>query len=115
MIGHTALVRGSRNLPDDLIARLRSACAVEAAAETPVQQRNAVATTGVLMFAAVEAGWKVTDTARVMDLGLSTASNRVRDARARRGDAPGGLLVEEPADVRAPLDELKRRYGTGNR
>lgn len=62
--------------------------------------------TATLMLAAVEHGWFVKDVAAAAGLSAGTASERINDARRRRGDTPTGLALDRPTPVRGALAEL---------
>lgn len=67
-----------RQLPDDLVPpQLRRVHALEQAEDSSPRVGGARAATGTLMLAAVEAGWKTTDIAKVLGMKVGTASQRV--------------------------------------
>lgn len=90
----------TRPVPDGLAAALRAVHGVERAAVGKDQRRRAAQATSVLMLAAVDAGWQVTEIGRVIGMRRHAASRRVVAARDRRH--PTGLAVPSPPPRRAP-------------
>jgi hypothetical protein len=94
--GHTVFVQ-SRALPPDLVATLRRAREVEAAA---VDRREAwlraVRATSILLAAADEAGWRAFEVAGVLGMSVTSVRVRVRKGRRWRGDTHGLDVTPAP-------------------
>ena len=98
-----------RTLPPDLVKQLRAARRLERAADGLHRERAAIAATGALMLAAVEAGWTRTEIGVVLGMNHQTVATRVIAARERYGDVIPALLVDAPLDRRPdPLAVLRR-------
>lgn len=103
---HNGRVR-ARLLPADLARALRRAREVEHAAGGLAQRRRAVAATGSLMLACVEAGWRPFEVSAALGLDANTGRKRVSTARARL--IPAGITVVGPPPPRPSRASITAR------
>jgi hypothetical protein len=96
----------SRAVSPELREVLRRARQVEAAASTAAQRRRAVAATGALLLAGVEAGWRAAELARAAGLQDQTTRVRIRRARQRRDGAAVGIAVAAPPERNGRRPEI---------
>ncbi len=85
----------ARELPSDLVAVLRRARDVELAATTKAQRSSAIAATGRLLLACVDAGWRIYELVPALGLDRRTLSVRIGASRSR-GETAAGLEVAPP-------------------
>lgn len=86
-----------RPLPPSLADQLRSLRALERSATTRADRIAAITSTGALLLAAYEAGWRLVELAPAADVNPSALGARVRLARTL--DGLDRLIVEAPAST----------------
>ena len=93
-----------RELPPEVVDQLHRARGLELLADGLGRQRDAVAATGALMLAIVEAGWRRVEIAAALGMNHQTVAQRVAAAGRRLEDASPALVVDAPLD--RPPDPL---------